>query len=329
VVVLTHLGINAASVPFTSDDLIANTTGIDAVLDGHSHSVLEEELVKNAAGEDVILSSTGTKLQNLGALTISPEGELSAALHSEVIFQDADTAAYIATIKAQYAETLETVIGTCDFDLCISDPATGARLVRSGETNLGDLCADAYRTVSGADVALINGGGVRADIPAGDFTYEDALTVHPFGNAMCVVEVTGQQILDALEMGARKYPEESGGFWQVSGLTYVVDASIASSVVLDEEGLFVSVDGDYRVKDVVVGDSPLDLAASYTLAGNNYHIKSFGDGMAMFEGATMILDETMLDNQVLISYIRDVLGGVIPADYEDPYGQGRITILTE
>jgi 2',3'-cyclic-nucleotide 2'-phosphodiesterase (5'-nucleotidase family) len=329
VIALTHLGINAASQPFTSNDLIANTTGVDCVLDGHSHSVLAQELVKNAAGEDVILTSTGTKLQNLGALTISPEGELSSALHAETIFQDADMAAFIGEIKAEYEETLATVIGTCAFDLCISDPATGARLVRTGETNLGDLCADAYRIVSGADVALINGGGVRADIPAGDFTYEDALSVHPFGNAMCVVEVTGQQILDALEMGARAYPEENGGFWQVSGLTYAIDATIPSSVVLDEEGLFVKVDGAYRVKDVAVGDSPLDLSATYTLAGNNYHIKSFGDGMAMFEGAKMVLDETMLDNQVLISYIRDTLGGAIPADYEDPYGQGRIAIVAE
>jgi 2',3'-cyclic-nucleotide 2'-phosphodiesterase (5'-nucleotidase family) len=329
VIALTHLGINAASQPFTSNDLIANTTGVDCVLDGHSHSVLAQELVKNAAGEDVILTSTGTKLQNLGGLTISPEGELSSALHAETIFQDADMAAFIGEIKAEYEETLATVIGTCAFDLCISDPATGARLVRTGETNLGDLCADAYRIVSGADVALINGGGVRADIPAGDFTYEDALSVHPFGNAMCVVEVTGQQILDALEMGARAYPEENGGFWQVSGLTYAIDATIPSSVVLDEEGLFVKVDGAYRVKDVAVGDSPLDLSATYTLAGNNYHIKSFGDGMAMFEGAKMVLDETMLDNQVLISYIRDTLGGAIPADYEDPYGQGRIAIVAE
>lgn len=329
VIVLSHLGINAASRPFTSNDLIANTTGIDCVLDGHSHSVLEQELVKDAEGTDVILSSTGTALQNLGALTVSPEGTLSTALHSETIFQDEAMTAFIGTIKAKYEETLAIEIGTCPFDLCISDPATGTRLVRLGETNLGDLCADAYRSISGADVALINGGGVRADIPAGAFTYEDALTVHPFGNALCVVEVTGQQILDALEMGARNYPEENGGFWQVSGLTYAVDASIPSAVVLDDEGLFVSVDGDYRVKDVVIGDSLLDRNATYTLAGNDYHIKNFGDGMAMFACATLLQDASMLDNQVLISYIRDVCGGTIPVAYEDPYGQGRIAITVE
>ena len=147
VIVMSHLGIDGSSVPYTSSDLIVNTTGVNAVLDGHSHSVLDMELVQNAAGEDVILSSTGTKLNNVGSLIINVGDDqtpvLTSALHSESLFQDEEAEAYIATVKAQYEETLNQVVATTAVDLTIKDPATGERAVRTAETNLGDLCADA------------------------------------------------------------------------------------------------------------------------------------------------------------------------------------------
>ena len=190
VVVLSHLGTEASSVPFTSTDLIANTSGIDVVLDGHSHSVWEMEIEQNKDGEDVVMSSTGTQLTALGSLMIDAEGNLATQLHTETIFQDDETAAFIDGIEAQYADTLATVVATSDVDLTIYDPTeTDAdgnpiRLIRSQETNLGDLCADAYRAISGADIAFVNGGGIRDSIPAGDITYEQIIAVHPFGNAL-------------------------------------------------------------------------------------------------------------------------------------------------
>ena len=331
VVAMSHLGTDGSSVPYTSSDLIVNTTGIDVVLDGHSHSEWAMELVQNAAGEDVILSSTGTKLNNVGSLVIEAGEDqtpvLTTALHSESLFQDEEAEAFIATVKAQYEETLNQVVATTAVELTTKDPATGERAVRTAETNLGDLCADAYRVVLGADIAFVNGGGVRADIPAGDITYGQILSVHPFGNMACVVEATGQQILDALEMSSRDVPNECGGFLQVSGLTYEINVGVESSVVVDDKGSFVEVAGERRVQNVLVNGEPIDPEATYTLASHNYMLKSGGDGLNMFQGDTLLQDEVLIDNQVLINYIVDTLGGVVGEEYSDPYGQGRITII--
>ena len=322
VIALAHLGIEEDCSPWTSSEVIVNTTGIDAVLDGHSHSLIECEKVKNKDGAEVLLSSTETKLAYIGCLTIKDDGSMSTTLISDNGMKD-----FIGGIQEEFEELVNTVVASTDVDLIIKDPASGERIVRVSETNLGDLCADAYRAMSGADVAIVNGGGVRADIPAGDITYGQIIAVHPFGNEMCVVECTGQEILDALELGCSKLPAESGGFLHVSGMTYTIDLNVESSVKLDENGMFVSVEGDRRVKDVTIGGEPLDPEKTYTLASHNYKLKDCGDGYSMFADNVFLQDSVMIDNQVLINYIVDVLGGTVGEEYADPYGQGRITII--
>lgn len=322
VIAMAHLGIEADCQPWTSSDVIVNTSGIDVVLDGHSHSTIAGDIVKNKEGKDVILTSTGTKLANIGCLTITADGKLSTALINDDGMGDT-----IAEIKSGYEEIVNTVVASTKVELTVNDPVSGERMVRRQETNLGDLCADAYRAMSGADIAVVNGGGIRVSIPAGDITYGQIIAVHPFGNEMCVVEATGQQILDALEMGARNAPGECGGFLQVSGMSYEIDLNVEPTVEVNADGMFTGVSGEYRVKNVKVGDEPLDLAKTYTLASHNYMLKSAGDGMAMFQGCTLLQDSVMIDNQVLINYIVDVLGGVVGEDYADPYGQGRITVI--
>ena len=322
VIAMAHLGIEADCQPWTSSDVIVNTSGIDVVLDGHSHSTIAGDIVKNKEGKDVILTSTGTKLANIGCLTISADGKVSTALINDDGMSDT-----IAEIKSGYEEIVNTVVASTKVELTVNDPVSGERMVRRQETNLGDLCADAYRAMSGADIAVVNGGGIRVSIPAGDITYGQIIAVHPFGNEMCVVEATGQQILDALEMGARNAPGECGGFLQVSGMSYEIDLNVEPTVEVNADGMFTGVSGEYRVKNVKVGDEPLDLAKTYTLASHNYMLKSAGDGMAMFQGCTLLQDSVMIDNQVLINYIVDVLGGVVGEDYADPYGQGRITVI--
>ena len=322
VIALAHLGIEEDCSPWTSSEVIVNTTGIDAVLDGHSHSMIQGEKVKNKDGAEVLLSSTETKLAYIGCLTIKDDGSMSTTLIGDNGMKE-----FIGGIQEEFEELVNTVVASTDVDLIIKDPASGERIVRVSETNLGDLCADAYRAMSGADVAIVNGGGVRADIPAGDITYGQIIAVHPFGNEMCVVECTGQEILDALELGCSKLPAESGGFLQVSGMTYTVDLNVESSVKLDENGMFVSVEGERRVKDVTIGGEPLDPEKTYTLASHNYKLKDCGDGYSMFADNVFLQDSVMIDNQVLINYIVDVLGGTVGEEYADPYGQGRITII--
>lgn len=329
VIAVGHLGTDPASTPWTSSEVIANTTGLTAFLDGHSHSVIEGETVADKDGNQVVVCSTGTKLTAIGQLTLNlADGSAKAALITGLTGDDGDIQTFTDGIAAQFEDLLAEVVATSEVELVIADPETEERIVRSQETNLGDLCADAYRTLLGADIGLVNGGGVRDVIHAGNVTYGNIIAVHPFGNAACLVEASGQQILDALEMAYRFVGEgECGGFLQVSGLTCTIDTGVPSSVVLDEKENFVEVSGERRVKDVMVGGEPIDPEKTYTVASHNYMLKSGGDGFTMFLGCNVLQDEVMIDNQVLITYIQETLGGVVTAEqYGDPYGAGRITI---
>lgn len=330
VVAVAHLGIEETSAPWRSTDVIANTTGIDVMIDGHSHSTIDGQQVANEEGEMVLLNQTGTKLSAVGKIVIDPDtGDVTAELVTDYAGRDADTQAFVDGINAEFTDVLNQVVAHSDVSLTTVDPTSGERIIRNLETNLGDLCADAYRTVLEADVGLVNGGGIRADIPAGDVTYGQIINVHPYSNQATSVRATGQQLLDALEMGARNNPGENGGFLQVSGMTYTIDTTIPSGVVTDDKGNFVRVDGEYRVKDVTVNGEPLDVNKTYVVASHDYMLLDGGDGMVMFQGDEVVKDRVMPDNQVLIQYIRDSLGGSVGADYADPYGQGRITVLTE
>lgn len=338
VVVLSHLGDEEESAPFSSRDLVRETEGIDVLLDGHAHSVVPGRVAQNKNGEAVLISSTGTQLQNIGQLVITAGGFLSTGLISDYAGKDADTDAYIRKIQATYEADMKKVVANSDVSLSCSD-VNGIRLVRNRETTIGNFCADAYRKIGDADIAFVNGGGIRADLPAGEITYEDMIAVHPYGNRLCVVEATGQEILDALELGssatAAQTEEngnaagESGGFLQVSGLKYVIDTSVASSVQLDENGMFLSVDGARRVKDVQVMDEdgqyvPLDKDAVYTLASHNYLLKEAGDGFTMFADHQFVIDEGMTDYEILIRYMADELNGHPGEAYTEV--EGRIIV---
>ena len=335
-----HMGDYVYDDRWSSIAVFEHVSGLTGFIDGHSHSqIIAEGWDKN--GGDVWLTSTGTKLQTIGQITITPDRGVDCTLINKddyTVSTDEDSAEYkayqktsefIAGIEEQYSELAGTVVAKTDVELTISDPDTGARAVRSSETNLGDLCADAYRAETGADIGLINGGGVRASIAAGDITYGNIIDVQPFGNSLCVVEATGQQILDCLEMGAMHTPEENGGFMQVSGLSYTVNTYIPSSVTTDENGNFTGVGGEYRVKDVLVNGEPLDPEKIYTVASHNFMLVNGGDGMTMFGDCNMIANEIALDNQALINYITEDLGGTVGEEYSDPRGDGRISVVNE
>lgn len=338
VVLLTHLGDDDTVSAYSSTALLRNTTGVDVCLDAHAHSVIPCRVEQNKDGQDVILSSTGTKLANIGQLVISADGTVTTTLISGYTQQDDATVSFVSTIQASYEAELETVVASSDIALSCTD-ANGVRLVRNRETTIGNLCADAYRAVTGADVALVNGGGIRADLPEGDITYADMLRVHPYGNLLCVVEVTGQEILDCLEYAYRYVQAEasadgvalgeSGGFQHVSGLKLTIDTSIPSPIVLDENGQFLEISGQRRVKDVLIQGSdgtysPIDPEATYTLASHNYLIKSGGDGNTIFMDNTLLMDEGILDYQAIITYITETLGGQLGDLYAET--EGRITV---
>ena len=385
-----HLGSEGVTERWTSEAVLSATTGIDAFIDGHSHETIPSRTVKNKEGKDVLLTQSGTKLAEIGKMTIQPDGSISAEMIAEIpdapaaenyvvkpgdtlsriakrslgsyglwgqIYEqnrdklsnpdfllpgmvltvsgavasedgkavDASVDTFIKTIQKQYEKTIETVLGSSDYTLTASFPDTGERAVRKAETNLGDFCADAFREVLGVDVGLMNGGGIRADLPAGKITYKDMLTVFPFGNMACAAKLSGQQLKDALEMAARNYPEENGSFLHVSGMTYELDASVPSGVVLDDKRNFVRVDGAYRVKNIMVGGEPLDTTKTYTVACHQYYLKNSGDGMNMLSQGEILQDEVMVDVDVLTKYL-GMLGGKVTSEYAEPKGMGRIVI---
>lgn len=342
VVALAHLGNEDECRPFTYADVIANTTGINALLDGHSHDTYHVEM-RNKARETVLRQGCGTKMEGIGYLKIAAKnGAMKAGVmmwnnddfNATQLYQlDTDVTKAVAEATETLNAKLAEVVAKTDVELTINDPVAvtedgkAVRIIRNAETNLGDLCADAYRYVSGADIAFVNGGGIRVSIKEGDITLNDILKVHPFGNALCVCEATGQQILDALEFGAKDVPGEFGGFLQVSGLTYEIHTYLPSTVKMDEKRMFVGVEGEYRVKNVMVGGEPLDLEKIYTLASHNYMLQGQGDGYTIFEDNVYTQESVMLDNQVLITYITEGLNGVVGADYANPYGQGRIVAV--
>jgi 2',3'-cyclic-nucleotide 2'-phosphodiesterase (5'-nucleotidase family) len=344
VILLSHLGEKDSKESWRTSQIVSGIRGVDAVIDAHSHEEIASEELKDADGKTVLVTQTGTKLQKIGQMTISDDGKITTQLVDSVpepekkldlpedSWKKLDNGKFVDTkvqecldeINEKLNERFAEKIGESPFKLYDSDPETGKRRVRSGETNLGNLCADAYRAVMDTDVAIVNGGGLRSFIEAGDITLREAMAVQPYNNTICAAEVTGQQILDILERGAENYPEESSSFIHVSGMTYAIDPDAESTIVTDENGDFVEVTGERRVHSVMIGDEPLDPEKTYTLASHDYYLKNGGDNRIFSGKCTILREGPMSDTEVTAVYIRDILEGVVPESYRDPYGEGRI-----
>ena len=362
VIGLGHLGVDPSSSPWTSEEVIAHTSGFDAFIDGHSHTVMENKQVQDASGKAVTLTQTGSYFANVGEMTIAADGTITTKLIPTHEGMDAT----IAAMQTSWVNTVDDMLGekiaVGDSDFYVSDPATGKRRIRSAETNLGDFVADGIYAYFNeveklhCDLAIMNGGGIRADVPAGDWTFKTCKQVSPFGNVACLMSVTGKQIQDALEFAARFAGEggkENGGFLQVAGATYEIHTDIPNTVQTDEKNVWIgSATGTPRVQNVKIYDKasgsylPLDPGATYALAGMNYTLRNLGDGFAMFDGAELIKDYVSEDYLVMSTYAMifdgaDAAGlphlssansplAAYPGyllDYEQPYGAGRITIL--
>ena len=362
VIGLGHLGVDPSSSPWTSEEVIAHTTGFDAFIDGHSHTVMENKQVADASGRLVTLTQTGSYFANVGEMTIAPDGTISTRLVSTYDQEDPAVAAEQAAWVSSVDEMLGEKIAVADTKFYITDPATGKRRIRSGETNLGDFVADGIYTYFNeveqlhCDIAIMNGGGIRSDEDAGYWTFKTCKQVSPFGNVACLMSVTGKQIQDALEFAARfagAEGKENGGFLQVAGATYEIHTDIPNTVQTDDKNVWIgSATGTPRVQNVKIYDRangtyvPLDESKTYALAGMNYTLRNLGDGFAMFDGAELIKDYVSEDYLVMSTYAM-AFGGVdaegLPhlssansvlaeypgylLDYENPYGAGRISIL--
>ena len=323
VIALSHIGYDESGNLADITDVIENTDGFDVVLDAHSHSVIEEKVIKDKSGDDVLLTSTGTKFEYIGKLTIK-NGAFDTELVEVESYTKTDPVvdAYITEINENYAQLGNRKIGESKVEFITHDK-DGNRLVRNAETNLGNFCSDALRVMTGADMSFVNGGGLRAPMEAGEVTFNDIFSVFPFNNQIVTAEISGQILIDFLEMAVMNYPEEDGSFPHMSGVTFSVNKSIPTSVKVDENGFFEKVDGAYRVYNVKVLDKTsgeykaLDPNGKYVIAGFNYFLLDFGGGMTMFEDATILDAEGTLDVELLENYIVEHLGGVIGEEYAE------------
>ena len=359
---LGHLGVDPSSSPWTSEEVIAHTHGFTAFIDGHSHTVMANKQVTDASGKAVTLTQTGSYFKNIGKMTVGADGTITTELIDTYEGLDAAVAATASNWISAVDDMLGEEIAVGDTKFYINDPATGKRRIRSAETNLGDFVADGIYTYFNeieelhCDIAIMNGGGIRTDVEAGPWSFKTCKTVSPFGNVACLMSVTGQQIQDALEFGARfagAEGKENGGFLQVAGATYEIHTDIPNTVQTDDKNVWIgSATGTPRVQNVKIYDRangtyvPLDENKTYALAGMNYTLRNLGDGFAMFDGAELIKDYVSEDYLVMSTYAM-TFGGVdaegLPhlssansvlaeypgylLDYENPYGAGRISIL--
>ena len=357
---LGHLGVDPSSSPWTSEEVIANTTGFDAFIDGHSHTVMANKQVTDASGKAVTLTQTGSYFKNIGKMTVGADGTITTELINTYEGLDAAVAATASNWISAVDDMLGEEIAVGDTKFYINDPATGKRRIRSGETNLGDFVADGIYAYFNeiedlhCDIAIMNGGGIRANVDAGPWSFKTCKTVSPFGNVACLMSVTGKQIQDALEFGARFVgPEgkENGGFLHVAGATYEIHTDIPNTVLTDDKNVWMgSATGTPRVQNVRIYNKktgayePLDLNRTYALAGMNYTLRNLGDGFAMFDGAELIKDYVSEDYLVMSTYamIFDAVNDVpvlssansplasYPGyllNYENPYGAGRIQVV--
>lgn len=332
IIALSHLGDSQTDgMHPSSTSLIANTTGLDAVIDGHDHHVIEEQFINDKDGNPVLLTSSGSNFQYVGKLTIDTNGGVHSTLVStgdDEITPDNETALFVNSVKEEAEGLGNFVIGHSEVDLMIYDE-NGKRIVRKQETNIGDFCADAFRAFTGADIAMVNGGGIRTNIEKGEILFNDLYNVMPFGDMIATGSLTGEQLIDALEYAVSSLPAEAGVFMQVSGLRFKINPDIPSPAVMDPETeLFSHIeDGERRVSEVEILDKEsgeykdVELSRRYTMATLDYLILELG-GSGIFKGVEPDPTYWGAEIEILRSYIENNLNGTIGSEYSKP--QGRI-----
>ena len=335
VILLSHLGSDSKTPSvYSSNAVVGKLTGLDMVIDSHTHEVYNTR-IPDKEGRMIPVAQAGEKLKAVGQLTIYRDGHMEETLvelvpsvsgiPSELVqrkktdrYVDPEMKAFLDDITASYEPVLERKIGYNPADLVVWDGVRDYN--RAEENGLCDLVADSQRVLAGAQAAMVHAGSVRNNLSAGEITCKDVLNTLPYYNEIVKVSVSGQMILDALEFSVSFLPKRVGGFLQVSGISFSVNPDLGSSVQTDEKKQFICVEGDRRVHDVTIAGRALDPKAEYTLAINMFLLTG-GDGYTMFKEADILETIPLSDNEMLMKYIEENLGGVIPEKYGEPLGR--------
>jgi 2',3'-cyclic-nucleotide 2'-phosphodiesterase (5'-nucleotidase family) len=314
VIVDSHLGEEVTNRQSDSHLTVANTKDIDIVLDGHSHAVIPADTVVNKVGKPIVVTQTGTKFANVGKLLITPDGKMTTSLIpiESVKEKNAYVAQVVDSIHAMLDAQTSRVICHSEVPLRILDDA-GNEAIRMGETNAGDIVTDAYRLMTGADIAVLNSGSVRNEVKkTGDLTYGDLLSLLPYDNYIVVAEVPGSTLLSMLKKLVSFLPTPDGQFPQVSGMKFTTKVS------------------DHSVSDVQVLNGatqhyePIKPERIYKVATTKYCVAD-GGLYNTLQGCKIVLETKKTYSDVFIEYVTDRLNGHIGQEYAKP--QGRITVI--
>lgn len=326
VVALSHLGDYAENdtyYKYSSNYLAKHTTGIDIILDGHTHSVIESKKVTNKDGNDVYISQAGTALEYIGQVTISTNGTFNFKLTKDYTAKDAEVENKVNQINDDVNSKLLVKVGHTDYDLKIED-SNNVRIVRNRECNMGDFICDSYRNAYKSDIAISPGSGIRKSIPAGDITYKDILDVNPYNNYLSEAKLSGQDILDMMEYFVKDVAKdyykkddqgkfvpvgENPNFEQVSGLKFTIDTSIHTPVVGNETFEYIKEGEERRIKNmqVLVNGQYVDIDkdAYYTVCSSDYLING-GAGLSKFMvGKVVTIKGAELDYESIINYLAE------------------------
>ena len=341
IILLTHIGMKIEQ--YTSEDLLSKLYGIDAVLDGHTHKIYNTTSPdKNK--KDIRITQTGTKLESIGKLIIKKDGTIFSEIITEVPeptdktnaikinrggkerWVDKKMVYFIDSVWDEYRNELNILYGFCNYDLIImpEDGDTHSIFCRYKECTLGNLITDAIKNLGNGEISILNGGSVRNNMYKGNLTRGQIIEILPWFNNLVQKRISGQCILDALEFGISKLPILSGGFPQVSGISFDVDTSFDSPVIVDEFGMFVNVTGKRRVSNVKINGVDLELDKFYNASLVEY-IANGGDGYSMFSKFDIYNETLITDTDALTIFIHNNLRGEIPIQYKD--FQGRINII--
>ena len=342
VILLTHIGMDVEQ--YTSNELLSKIKNVDAVLDGHTHKIYNTTS-KDMDNKDIHISQTGTKLQSIGKLIIKNDGTIISEIIQDIpepsdksnaikltrggkeIWVNKDMNNFINSIFNIYEDELNILYGSSEYDLVIRpEGTTDSHFIycRYQECTVGNLLADAFKSAGKSDAAIVNGGGVRSSINKGDLTRSQIMAVAPFFNNLIVKMLPGQCILDALEFGVSKHPTSSGGFPQVSGISYDIDTSLNSKVETDSQGLFLKITGKRKVTNVKINGEEIDPNKNYTISMSDF-IGNGGDGYTMMAKYEVFKEGLLTDTDAIAYYIKNDLKGIIPAEYKN--FQGRINLV--
>ena len=347
IIILDHLGDESDTyTQYNSSRLISQLSGVNVMIDGHTHKIYNKKC-KDKDGKDVILAQTGTKLSNIGVIKIKTNGEIISEnintvpepevkegaeivdRNGQKVWVDTEMKNYLITIENSHSEELNKKIGYTNFPFNVhTEPTKDYHkfTCRSEECTLGNLIADSMRYIGKSDIAFKNSGGIRNGLDEGDITYKDILNILPYSNEIVTKDISGQDILDALELGAKFLPEKAPKFIQVSGIKYDINIYINSTVVLDESEMFVKVNGKRRVSNVFIGNEKLDKKKIYKIAFDKF-VADGGDGYTMFGKYEDYYSTSIVDNEGLMKYIKDYFNETIPVTYNQT--EGRIHIYSK